>query len=38
MVYVANIDDCHALIFDGPVIYDKIDQKILTSSNLADVY
>ena len=37
MVYVDYIIDRHALIFDGPVIYDKITQKMLTSSNLNDV-
>lgn len=37
MVYVANIDDDHALIFDGPVVFDRLDSNILTSSDLNDV-
>jgi 2-polyprenyl-3-methyl-5-hydroxy-6-metoxy-1,4-benzoquinol methylase len=37
MVYIATIEDPHALIFDGPVTFDQIDPKILTSSNLEDV-
>lgn len=37
MVYISRIEDSHALIFDGPVIYGQPDPKILTSSNLADV-
>jgi len=37
MVYIANIEDSHALIFDGPVTYGQTDPKILTSSNLDDV-
>jgi 2-polyprenyl-3-methyl-5-hydroxy-6-metoxy-1,4-benzoquinol methylase len=37
MIYVECIQDSHALIFNGPVIYDQIDGKILTSSNLEDV-
>jgi 2-polyprenyl-3-methyl-5-hydroxy-6-metoxy-1,4-benzoquinol methylase len=37
MVYAETIDDPHALIFDGPVIYDGISDNVLTSSNLDDV-
>lgn len=37
MVYIAIIEDHHALIFDGPVIYGQTDPRILTSSNLDDV-
>jgi 2-polyprenyl-3-methyl-5-hydroxy-6-metoxy-1,4-benzoquinol methylase len=37
MVYIATIEDDHALIFDGPVTYGQIEPKVLTSSNLADV-
>jgi 2-polyprenyl-3-methyl-5-hydroxy-6-metoxy-1,4-benzoquinol methylase len=36
MVYVSDIEDDHALFFDGPVIYDQTDPKILTSSDLND--
>jgi 2-polyprenyl-3-methyl-5-hydroxy-6-metoxy-1,4-benzoquinol methylase len=36
MIYVATIEDCHALVFDGPV-YGKKNGKILTSSNLEDI-
>ncbi len=37
MAYIEIIEDDHALIFDGPVMYGQPNPKILTSSNLADV-
>lgn len=37
MVYIAVIEDSHALIFDGPVTGSKTDPKVLTSSNLDDI-
>ena len=37
MVYVAVVEDPHALILNGPVIYDGINQSTLTSSNLDEV-
>jgi 2-polyprenyl-3-methyl-5-hydroxy-6-metoxy-1,4-benzoquinol methylase len=37
MVYVADIADDRALIFDGPVTHGKTDPRLLTSSNLDDV-
>lgn len=37
MVYVGVMEDTSALIFNGPVVYDQTDSKILTSSNLDDV-
>jgi 2-polyprenyl-3-methyl-5-hydroxy-6-metoxy-1,4-benzoquinol methylase len=37
MVYVAELEDTKALIFDGPVLYDKIDEHVLTSANLDDI-
>jgi 2-polyprenyl-3-methyl-5-hydroxy-6-metoxy-1,4-benzoquinol methylase len=37
MVYIAIIEDNHALIFDGPVTHGQTGPKILTSSNLDDV-
>ncbi|MCI0521208.1 MAG: class I SAM-dependent methyltransferase [Chloroflexi bacterium] len=37
MVYVQTIEDDHALIFDGPVLYDGVDRATLTSSNLETV-
>lgn len=36
MVYVANIEDAHAVIFDGPVVFGSTEKAILTSSNLDD--
>lgn len=37
MVYIANIEDDHGLIFDGPVIYSHTKPDITTSSNLNDI-
>jgi 2-polyprenyl-3-methyl-5-hydroxy-6-metoxy-1,4-benzoquinol methylase len=37
MIYVANIEDNRALIFDGPVIDNHADPKILISTDLDDV-
>lgn len=34
MVYVAALEDTKSLIFDGPVLYDQIDDAILTGSDL----
>jgi SAM-dependent methyltransferase len=36
MVYIACIEDDHALIFDGPVVCGQSDLSILTSCNLED--
>jgi len=36
MVFIQAIEDAHAIIFDGPVLYNSVPQ-ILTSSNLDDV-
>ena len=36
MVYIACIEDDHALIFDGPVVCGQSDPSILTSCNLED--
>ncbi len=37
MVYVAVVADAKALIFDGPVRYDEIDDSVLTGSDLSAV-
>lgn len=37
MAYIWQIEDDKALIFEGPVTYDSIDQKVLTSADLNDV-
>ena len=37
MVFVSKIEDDHAIIFEGPVTYDKTDPKICTSANLDDI-
>jgi SAM-dependent methyltransferase len=37
MVYIADIESCHALIIDGPVVYGEPDPKLFSSSNLEDV-
>jgi len=37
MVYVATIEDGHALIYDGPVLYGDMDSEVLESSDLSAV-
>jgi SAM-dependent methyltransferase len=37
MIYVAAIEDCHALFFDGPVTFGPVDPRLLVSANLDDV-
>jgi 2-polyprenyl-3-methyl-5-hydroxy-6-metoxy-1,4-benzoquinol methylase len=37
MVYIETIEDAHALIFDGPVLYGRPNPTLFTSANLDDV-